>query len=209
MASFSIETPDAQATERVGRAVALELQPGDCVSLCGDLGAGKTCLVRGLAQGLGCEPNQVHSPTFTVMHRYRGSLCDLVHVDAYRVGGPEELRDAGFDPADLRDAVMAIEWPERVADALPARRIEVRIEVVGERERLLQVTDPVGTLAERLAATLGPRACPSCQAATGPFGPDWPFCSPRCRAADLGRWFGGQYQISRPIEQTDLESGMD
>lgn len=209
MASFSVFTPDPESTERVGRALALELQPGDCVALGGDLGAGKTCLVRGLAQGLGCDPNQVHSPTFTVMHRYPGSLCDLVHVDAYRAGSPEELRDAGFDAAELRDAVTAVEWPARVSGALPLRCIEVQLEVVGERERLVRVTDAVGTLAERLAASIGPKACPSCHAAAAPFGPDWPFCSPRCRAADLGRWFNGHYQIRRPIEQTDLESGMD
>lgn len=209
MGSFTVHTPDAASTEQVGRALALELQPGDCVALVGDLGAGKTCLVRGLAKGLGCDPKQVHSPTFTVMHRYPGSLCDLVHVDAYRVAGPEELRDAGFDPVELADTVMAVEWPARVAGALPARCIEVQMAVSGEQERQLRITDPAGTLAERLAAALGPRACPSCHSAAAPFGPNWPFCSPRCRTADLGRWFGGQYQISRPIDQADLESGLD
>lgn len=209
MGAFVIETPGPEATQRVGRALAQELQPGQCVALSGDLGAGKTCLVRGLAEGLGCDARQVHSPTFTVMHRYPGSICDLMHVDAYRVTGPEELRDAGMDPASLAPAVLAVEWPDRIEGGLPGRVIRVDLTVTGESDRRVCVTDPVGTLAERLGAALGPRPCPSCQAAVGPFGPDWPFCCVRCRAADLGRWFGGQYQISRPIDQTDLEAGLD
>ena len=209
MGTFLIETPDPEGTQRVGRALALELQPGDCVALSGDLGAGKTCLVRGLAQGLGCDAAQVHSPTFTVMHRYRGSLCDLVHVDAYRVGGAEELRDAGLDADGTRDAVLAVEWPDRILGGLTGRCIEVTLAVTGETSRSIRVTDTAGTVAERLAAALGPKPCPSCAAAVGPFDADWPFCSARCRAADLGRWFSGKYQISRPIEQTDLESGLD
>lgn len=209
MGTFQIHTPDPESTQRVGRALALELQPGDCLALTGDLGAGKTCLVRGLAEGLGCNPSQVHSPTFTVMHRYPGSLADLVHVDAYRVGGPEELRDAGLDPEALGQAVLAVEWPGRISGALPARSLEITLSVTGESARLIRVTDPQGTLAERLGAALGPRPCPSCQAAVRPFEQDWPFCSARCRAADLGRWFGGKYQISRPIDQTDLDAGID
>jgi endogenous inhibitor of DNA gyrase (YacG/DUF329 family) len=133
-------------------------------------------------------------------------------VDAYRVSGAEELRDAGLDAHDAaspQHAVMAVEWPERVAGAMPARHVQVHLSVAGENERDIVVTDSHGTLAERLAAAIGPKACPSCQAAAETFGPDWPFCSPRCRAADLGRWFGGHYQISRPIEQTDLEAGLD
>lgn len=207
MGTFVIETPDPQATERVGRALALELQPGDCVLLHGDLGAGKTCLVRGMAAGLGCDPARVHSPTFTVMSRHPGSLADLVHVDAYRVGSGEELRDAGVEPG-ASDSVLAIEWPERIQDALPTRVIHVTLQPVDMQIRRIEVVDAQGTLAERLAAALAPRPCPSCDRAVGPFDPDWPFCGARCRAADLGRWFGGQYQITRPLEERDLEEGV-
>ena len=207
MGTFVIETPNSQATERVGRALALELQPGDCVLLHGDLGAGKTCLVRGLAAGLGCDPAGVHSPTFTVMNRYPGSLADLVHVDAYRVHSGEELRDAGVEPG-ASDCVLAIEWPDRVRDAWPAGAIELSLLPLDIEIRRIEVRDGKGTLAERLGATLGPRPCPSCQRAVGPFETDWPFCGARCRAADLGRWFGGQYQITRPLEERDLEEGV-
>ena len=207
MGRFSIETPDAESTQRVGRALALELEPGTIVTLEGELGAGKTCFVRGMAAGVGCDPSLVHSPTFTVMHRYPGSLCDLVHVDAYRIGSGDELRDAGFDPGSL-DAISAIEWPGRAKGALSSRTVRVRIEATSETARIIEVDDDVGTVAERLAAAVGPRPCPSCQAMTPLFATDWPFCSPRCRAADLGRWFGGHYQITRPLEERDLEEGL-
>lgn len=207
MGHFEIETPDPECTQRVGRALALELEPGTTVTLEGDLGAGKTCFVRGMAAGLGCDPALVHSPTFTVMHRYSGSLCDLVHVDAYRVGTADELRDAGFE-AGAPGAIAAIEWPGRAAGALGGRTVHVRLTPTGESSRLIQVDDPAGTIAERMAAAVGPRPCPSCQATTPLFAPLWPFCSPRCRAADLGRWFGGHYQITRPLEERDLEEGL-
>jgi tRNA threonylcarbamoyladenosine biosynthesis protein TsaE len=203
---FVIRTPGPEATERVGRALAAEVQPGDCIELQGDLGAGKTCLVRGLAEGLGCDASQVSSPTFTLMHRYPGSLADLVHIDAYRLHGHEELRDAGFDPDDPR-AVTAVEWPARAAGALPARSIRVRIEVLADTERQIQVEVAAGTLAERLAGGLGPKPCPGCRTPVGPFAELWPFCSPRCRSADLGRWLSGHYQISRPLEERDLDEG--
>jgi len=163
--------------------------------------------VRGMAIGFGCDPALVHSPTFTVMHRYPGSLCDLVHIDAYRVASADELRDAGFEPG-AGDAIVAIEWPGRVSQALVGRSVQVRLTATGETTRLVEVEDPVGTVAERLAAAVGPRPCPSCQVATPLFASDWPFCSARCRAADLGRWFGGQYQITRPLEERDLEEGV-
>ena len=206
MSAFSISSPNPECTQRVGRALALELMPGDVVALLGDLGAGKTCLVRGMAEGLGCDAAAVSSPTFTLMHRYPGTLCDLVHVDAYRLTHAEELRDAGLDPADT-SAVVAIEWPKRVPGVLPERHVQVVITPVGESERLIQVAQAHGTLASRLEAALGAKACPSCKAPADTFGSHWPFCSPRCRSADLGRWLTGQYQISRPLEERDLEEG--
>ena len=207
MARFVIETPDAESTQRVGRALALELEPGTFVALEGDLGAGKTCFVRGMAAGVGCDTAQVHSPTFTVMHRYGGSLCDLIHIDAYRIHSAEELRDAGFEGAHT-DAIVAIEWPDRARGALVGRTVRVRLEATGETTRRIEVDDDAGTLAERLAVAVGPRPCPSCQASTPLFASDWPFCSARCRAADLGRWFGGHYQITRPLEERDLDEGI-
>lgn len=204
MGICTIESPGPEATERIGRALGAELEPGTQVFLHGELGAGKTCLVRGIAQGLGCDPEQVSSPTFTLMQRYRGSLCDLVHVDAYRLHGSHDVREAGLDTLDA-SVVTAVEWPERVQGMGHSRTIHVHLHATDASERSITVEDPVGTLAERLAAAVAPRPCPSCGQSTSLFADHWPFCSPRCRSADLGRWLSGSYQISRPLEERDLD----
>lgn len=204
MGVCTITSPGPEATERIGRALGAELLPGMQVFLHGDLGAGKTCLVRGIAQGLGCDPAHVSSPTFTLMQRYRGSLCDLVHVDAYRLHGSKDLREAGLDTLD-DSAVTAVEWPERARGMESPHAIHVHLQATDACERTITVEDPLGTVAERLAAAVAPRPCPSCGQSTSLFGEFWPFCGQRCRNADLGRWLNGTYQISRPLEERDLD----
>lgn len=92
--------------ERAGTALAGHLVAGDVVSLDGQLGAGKTTMVRGLARGLGVA-GQVSSPTFVIARRHGGSKSDLVHCDAYRIGGEDEFADLGLD---VEDAVVVLEW---------------------------------------------------------------------------------------------------
>lgn len=134
MSSFSVESRSLEQTIAIGAAVAASCGAGDVIALNGELGAGKTQFVRGLAQGLGIDPRQVSSPTFVIAHEYEaaGKGLVLAHLDAYRLGGRDELRSLGFaDEAesDLRDgAVMAVEWADRVAAALPADRLIVLIE---------------------------------------------------------------------------------
>ena len=100
-------------TIAAGRQLASELRPGTVVLLSGDLGAGKTAFVRGLADGLGVDPAAVSSPTFTLMHEYRGGRLPLQHVDLYRVT-PVEVDDLGLDELTLGNMVTAIEWPDRL-----------------------------------------------------------------------------------------------
>ena len=103
--------------------------------LFGDLGAGKTAFVRGLAEGLALEPGDVSSPTFTLIQEYRGGRVPLLHVDLYRLDDPREIEDLGLDELG-RGAVVAIEW----ADKLPHRpegAIVVRIEDAGETDRIV------------------------------------------------------------------------
>ena len=128
-------TASEAETASVGRALGARLRPGIVVRVSGPLGAGKTAFVRGLAEGLGCNPEDVSSPTFTIVQEYAGPTR-LQHVDLYRLS-PAEVRDLALDDL-LDDAVMAVEWPDRWLDA-PEESIEVVIEVVGEGERRIVI----------------------------------------------------------------------
>jgi tRNA threonylcarbamoyladenosine biosynthesis protein TsaE len=134
-------TDSEAATGDVGRALGDGLGPGQVVLLSGPLGAGKTAFVRGLAEGLGCDPTDVSSPTFTIVQEYPGRVR-LQHVDLYRLT-PAEVRDLALDDL-LEDAVMAVEWPDRWPDA-PAEAIAVTIEVTGEFRRRIVIARPSAT----------------------------------------------------------------
>jgi tRNA threonylcarbamoyladenosine biosynthesis protein TsaE len=101
--------------------------------LSGDLGAGKTTFVRGLAEGLGIDPGEVSSPTFTLVHEYRGRGLTLYHVDLYRLERAA-TDDLGLEEIGVKDGVLAIEWPDRLTHDLPEARI-VALEVVDDRSR--------------------------------------------------------------------------
>jgi tRNA threonylcarbamoyladenosine biosynthesis protein TsaE len=118
-------------TSALGRALARQLSAGDVVLLAGPLGAGKTAFVRGLAEGLGCDPAAVSSPTFTIVQRYDGRV-PLQHVDLYRLS-PVETDDLALEDL-IDDAVMAVEWPERWPRA-PVDAIAVAIEPDGDTTR--------------------------------------------------------------------------
>lgn len=121
-------THSAAETEQWGASLARRLRAGDTLLLFGDLGAGKTCLVRGLAAGLGVE-GAVSSPTFAILHEHPGRAGGpaLRHFDCYRLDGAEAWYAEGFDELLGDDNIAVIEWPERVLDALPQNAIEVRL----------------------------------------------------------------------------------
>ena len=105
--------------------------------LSGDLGAGKTAFVRGLAQGLGIDEDEVSSPTFTLVHEYRGGRLRLYHVDLYRLDRAA-TDDLGLDELGVADGVLAIEWPDRLThDISPALR--VRIDIVDANTRRIEL----------------------------------------------------------------------
>jgi tRNA threonylcarbamoyladenosine biosynthesis protein TsaE len=107
-----LETADEAETESVGESVGRSLDAGNVVLLYGDLGAGKTAFVRGLARGIGANPDDVSSPTFTIVQEYAGAAATLYHVDLYRLE-PPEIDDLGLEDLVSGAGVVAIEWAER------------------------------------------------------------------------------------------------
>jgi tRNA threonylcarbamoyladenosine biosynthesis protein TsaE len=131
-------TRSENETADVARELAAVLKAGDVILLAGNLGAGKTAFVRGLATGLGIDPEDVSSPTFTLVHEYRGGRLTLYHADLYRL---ERIatEDLGLEEMGVSDGVLAIEWPDRLAHSLPGAR-EVQIEIVDEHIRRITLT---------------------------------------------------------------------
>ncbi len=125
LGTYDIVTATEQETAAVGRDLAKRLTAGSVLLLYGDLGAGKTAFVRGLADGLGINPDEVSSPTFTLIQEYRGGRLPLFHVDLYRLNAAHEIDDLGLDEIGA-DGVLAIEWAEKLRHA-PEGAIEVRI----------------------------------------------------------------------------------
>ena len=139
MAVRSIDTDSEEQTSAAGEAIASLLAAGDVLLLDGELGAGKTAFVRGLARGLGLQADEVTSPTFTLIQEYRapGSGLVLYHADLYRLT-PREVDDLGLGELS-EDGILAVEWPDRWNDP-PASAYRVRIEHRGDDRR--QITDP-------------------------------------------------------------------
>lgn len=140
-ADDAILTRSDAETEAVGAQLGAGLGPGAVILLHGELGAGKTAFVRGLAQGLGIDPDEVSSPTFTLVQEYRGGRLALFHVDLYRLASGE-VDDLGLD-ALAAEGVLAIEWAERLPRA-DAGAITVRLEHAGEDRRRIRIDAAVG-----------------------------------------------------------------
>ena len=122
-------------TAAVARELAAALRPGAVVLLSGNLGAGKTAFVRGLAEGLGADADDVSSPTFTLIHEYRGGRLTLYHADLYRLERAA-TEDLGLEELGVRDGVLAIEWPDRLSHEI-AGAMHVRIGIVDEQTRTI------------------------------------------------------------------------
>jgi tRNA threonylcarbamoyladenosine biosynthesis protein TsaE len=142
----SWRTTSPAATREVGRELARELAPDGALLLEGDLGAGKTVLVQGLAEGLGLDPTAVQSPTFTLHAVHRGSGGVLHHFDLYRLSA-EEVAATGFEELLLGPGVKAVEWAERLPFAIPGARV-IRIRREGEA-RAIDELDPGADEIER------------------------------------------------------------
>jgi tRNA threonylcarbamoyladenosine biosynthesis protein TsaE len=144
-----------EETERVGAVLGNLLQPGDVVALSGELGSGKTLLVRGMAVGLGCAASDVHSPSFTLVNEYAcqrrdrdtvrsGEEWRMAHVDLYRIQSEDELPGIGWDDYVHSRHVVAVEWAERAIRCFPEDHLRVTIEALDRDGRRLraQATGP-------------------------------------------------------------------
>jgi tRNA threonylcarbamoyladenosine biosynthesis protein TsaE len=127
-------------TQAAGERLAGTLGPGDVVALTGELGAGKTCFVQGLARGLGIQGDAT-SPTFVLVNEYRGRL-PVHHVDAYRTESLSELLDLGLEEMFDGAGVTVVEWADRLGALLPARTVHVEIEGVGDEPRRIRIRRP-------------------------------------------------------------------
>lgn len=129
---LTLENMSERDTARIGKGIAPLLFPGAFIALFGDLGSGKTTFTKAVAQGLGID--DIQSPTFTIVREHRGRL-PLLHFDAYRLGGEDELYAIGFDDYLSRPSVIIMEWCENVPGALPCERLELHIKGSGADPR--------------------------------------------------------------------------
>lgn len=136
MSAETITNSEAE-TATAGESLGRQLRAGDVVLLYGDLGAGKTAFVRGMARGIGASPDEVSSPTFTIVQEYAGPGPTLYHVDLYRLE-PAEVDDLGLEDLIAGDGIVAIEWAERWRGR-PDDAIEVELAETGDEQRSIRI----------------------------------------------------------------------
>jgi len=133
------EAHSGEETIELGRKIAATLPRRAVVLLIGNLGAGKTTLAKGIIHGLcGVDPDEVASPTFTLIHEYGGGR--VYHIDLYRLDKPDEVATLGLDDIFDRDAVVLIEWGERFPQLMPTDRVEIRLDALGGDDRRIELT---------------------------------------------------------------------
>jgi len=136
----TFHTHSAEETTDLGRQLAAELRPGSVVLLRGDLGAGKTTMVKGIAEGFkAAEAEAVTSPTFTLIHEYRGPEVTLYHIDLYRIDTQRELDTLALDDLMEPNTILLIEWGEKFERFRKERDVEIAIEQKGGDDRLIKI----------------------------------------------------------------------
>jgi tRNA threonylcarbamoyladenosine biosynthesis protein TsaE len=136
---FSVVSSSPEETITIGERIAALLHKGSVVALRGGLGAGKTCLTKGIARGLGVT-EEVTSPTYTIISEYEGRL-PFYHIDAYRLRGDDDFAALGADDALYGNGVTVIEWSERVANSIPDTALAIEISILEDARRLIAVKE--------------------------------------------------------------------
>ena len=132
-----IETKSREETLLLGEKIGKALKNNSIVALIGDLGAGKTTLIQGIAKGLKVD-NWVTSPTFTIINEFKGRL-DLYHVDLYRIERPEDIEDIALEEYFSKNGVTVIEWADKIKELLPERSIMINMDHISENERKIDI----------------------------------------------------------------------
>lgn len=211
----TITSTSCEHTSRIGAQLAAVLRPGDMIELRGELGSGKTTLVRSVIEGLGMDPSAVSSPTYVIANEYeQGGKPVVVHVDAYRLSGSDELDSIGWERIVGGTSIVFIEWPERIEEAMPENTAVIRIGQLGETTRRFDFDLP-SSWNERpgMLALVTPEesrtstTCPVTGESVDRDSPTWPFVSERARLTDLYQWMSGGYSIRREIHEADLDQG--
>ena len=160
MSELEFVTHGESQTQALGRAIGLASRAGDVVGLVGELGAGKTRLIKGVAAGLGVgNGREVRSPTFVLIREHAGRLR-LFHVDAYRLSGAGELNSLGFEEILSQGGLTVVEWADQVTDGLPVDRLTLHLTITGVRSRRIILSCGGGrsrTLLERVRQEWGRR----------------------------------------------------
>ena len=155
---ISFKTDSPEQTERFGEALSKFLEAGTVIALDGDLGAGKTCLTRGIARGMGSS-SPVASPTFTIVNEYDGGRLMIYHFDTYRLSGEDDFYASGLDEYFQKDGCCVIEWSEIIDGALPSDTMKMKISGNGD-ERIFEVTDTGSVGAENIINAATEAGCP-------------------------------------------------
>ena len=136
----TFQTHSAEETTELGRRLAADLKPGSIVLLRGDLGAGKTTMIKGIAEGFqAAKAEDVTSPTFTLIHEYRGAAVTLFHIDLYRIDTQRELDTLALDDLMSSNSILLIEWGEKFQRFVQERDVEIAIEPKGGEERVITI----------------------------------------------------------------------
>lgn len=217
MLRFNRESTSSGYTVALARGLGSVLRGGETILLSGDLGAGKTTFTRGVAVGLGISERLVSSPTFAIINEYdsRPGAPTLVHIDAYRLRGEEELEGTGFEryvrplSHEARSTyVLIVEWPERVERSLAKERAIVRLDHMGGLSRTVHVEIPQPWRSRPGMTELLEREPTRCRTTgdwVAPTAPAYPFSSEQARMADLGKWFNEQHHIPGTPGRTEEE----
>jgi tRNA threonylcarbamoyladenosine biosynthesis protein TsaE len=151
----SLITAFAAETRELGARIGAAAEPGDVVCLTGDLGSGKTTLTQGIAVGLGADAHgTVVSPTFTIIAEHAGGRIPLFHFDLYRLSGPDDLADIGFDHYLEAGGLTVIEWPERAEATLPSDRLDISLSFASGIDRRRLIFNSSGSRSGRLLEAL-------------------------------------------------------